>query len=115
MLIVIGLIVMVMYFFLLPARFEGERYAPGKVEKRIVVITLTLAMLFLLTYFAAEERFQSSFDFWYALIPGIFTIYGLLIPVRMLLRIKIHPKEAWLIAVILLGIVTAIILPAFRG
>ncbi len=108
-------IALVMYFFLLPARFEGERFAPGKVEKWIVIVALTLAMLVPLIFFAGAGGYRSSFDFWFAVVPGIFTIYALLIPVRMLLRIKIYPNEAWLIAVILLGIVIAIILPAFRG
>lgn len=99
-------IAMVMYFFLLPARFEGGRYAPGKVEKWIVIVALTLAMLLPLIFFAT--------DFWIAVIPGILTIYALLIPVRMMFRTKIHPIEAWLtIVAILCAIVLVVILPAF--
>ncbi len=90
-------IILVMYFFLLPARYEGVRYAPGKTEKWIVVMGLGLTMFTFLLLTLSVGQYGRNFDFWFALIPGILTIYALLIPVRMMLRIPIHIIEARLI------------------
>jgi hypothetical protein len=116
MAIVTGLIVMVMYFFLLPARFEGERYAPGKAEKWLVTVGLGLAMLLFILYVVGMGQYERGFDLWFALIVGTLAVYALLTPVRMMLRIKIHPIEAWLLIFgIFFAIVFAVILPAFAG
>ncbi len=102
---IIVLIVAVMYFALLNARFEGERYAPTKIEKWLVVGGLSLVML-TFTFFVCGS--------WFRLCLGAATIYPILIPVRMMLRIKIWPIEAWLtIGAIFVAFVTAIILPLF--
>ncbi len=96
-------IVAVMYFSLLSARFEGERYAPTKLEKWIVVGGLSLAML-TFTFFICGT--------WLMFFLGGATIYALLLPVRMMLRIRIYPIEAWVtILAILLAFITTIVIP----
>jgi hypothetical protein len=90
-------IILVMYFFLLPTRYESVHYAPRKAEKWIVVVGLGLTMFTFLLLTLSVGQYRRNFDFWSALIPGILTIYALLIPVRMMLRVRIHIIEARLV------------------
>ena len=106
-------IVLVMYFALLHARFEGERYAPGKIEKWIVLAGIGLGILGNAFYIASVNN---NPRFWIDFSPALFVAYLVLIPVRMMFRTKILPIEtAIVVAAILATILIWVILPALAG
>ena len=92
-------IALVMYFSLLYARFEGERYAPGRVEKGIVLALcgmIGFATYLIMIGFGAYQGGGISYLF---LAPGLLVAYAFIFPVRMMLRMKTHPIEGILIRI----------------
>ena len=107
-------IVLVMYFALLHARFEGERFAPGKIEKWVVILLISLPSLAFFFWIVAYGNPRESSIYWMTYVGGIVATYLILIPVRMMLRVRIHPIEAWLIIALVLTVGTAMVaLPIF--
>ena len=108
------LIIAVMYFSLLYARFEGERYAPGRVEKVIVLTVCGLAFLLLFLLMIGLGDYRGGDVSWLLLVPATIAAYVLLVPVRMMLRIKVHPVESTIIVVtITSALAFALALPYF--
>lgn len=101
-----------MYFFLLPARFEGGRFAPGNVEKWIVIGGIALAIFAFATFAYSIGGYSEPPNFWLYILPWVVGIYLVLLPVRMMMRVKIFPVESrFFISVILVGLVVWLILP----
>ena len=109
-------IVLVMYFFLLPARFEGERYAPGKVEKGTVLALSGLISLGIFMMMIGIGDYRGGGISWMVFVPGLIVTYVLLVPVRMILRVKVHPFETSIVvSIILVALLIWVILPALAS
>ena len=99
-----------MYFFLLHARFEGERFAPSKAEKWIVLSIISIAIQTFLVISVGFGDFQLGTDFFVPLLAGIVANYLALVPVRMMLRMKIPPTEARFVVIIVLASMSVCVL-----
>ena len=73
---------------------------------------ITLAILAFATYGYPIGGYFEPPNFWLYLFPWLAGIYLLLLPIRMLMRVKIFPVESrFFISVILVGLVVWLILP----
>ena len=109
------LIALVMYFFLLPSRYAGERYAPTLTERYIVVV---MAGLVALALYAASVgpsvRFRFA-DISFFVAIGLFVVYFTTVPFRALLGFPFPKIEKTLLVIGMLAIVGLLVMYPLFG
>lgn len=106
-------IIVVMYFFLLHARYEGVRYAPTNFERWLVMILCSGFVGALLAMVIGNGIPRPGDDPWLMFLSPL-VMYLCSIPLRMLFRFKIPNIEQLLIFLGLFGVIGyAVMLPMF--
>lgn len=102
-------IILVMYFFLLPARYAGVRYAPTVIERQIVLAIIGIAIAVGYTFTVGYSITPKPIDFAFFFLLGAITIYVLTFPFRLLLGFKVPVFERLGVCAILIVSLTIVL------
>lgn len=107
-------VVLIMYFFLLPSRYAGIRYAPTIFERRLVLAIIggaTVVGLMVITGGAIPRDLMELMTYF---LTYFIAVYGVTFPVRIFLSFKIlNIEKATLCIAAIAGLGYLVAIPLF--